>query len=540
LSTLSAKSIAPSPTSRATAGAEWLLIMAIFFLYAGWPVPDVNEVHYLSKAKHYWNPDWCQGDFFCESADAHLVFYWSFGWLTKFFSLTATAWIGRVVSWGVLAWAWRRLSLACVPAPWLSVLSAGLWICLLDQCHMAGEWVVGGLEAKGVAYALMFLGLEALLRKRWNWVWILLGAATAFHVLVGGWMLIVCAGVWLTRRDDRPSIRSMMPSLTVGFVLSLPGVLPALGLTATVDGETFREANYIYVFRRLKHHLILTEFKWQFVARHTALIISWFLLARFIPKDSPLRRLRPVIHGAVALAAIGLIINLATLNDKYLAASLLRYYWFRLSDAMVPLGVAMVVCRWIVWVREQRSRWANLPLVVAIIAVGAGLAPGLVEQMNVRHPRSERPQKSVIDSGGWRDVCDWIAENTADDAQFLVPRQASTFRWRTGRALVVCHKDIPQDSRGIVEWWTRIDAIYRYPSDPEKPERRSWHGSLADESLGEQRLIELCDRYGADYIVTHAERPLGLEIAYSNPWYVVYRPTPTPWAGRLRAPSNEK
>ena len=37
---------------------EWLGILAIFALVAGWPVPDVNETHYLLKAKHHWQSFW--------------------------------------------------------------------------------------------------------------------------------------------------------------------------------------------------------------------------------------------------------------------------------------------------------------------------------------------------------------------------------------------------------------------------------------------------------------------------------------------------
>ncbi|MGE3777249.1 MAG: hypothetical protein AB7F89_08700, partial [Pirellulaceae bacterium] len=61
---------------------EWCLIFALLFVVGGTLPPDVNESHYLAKAKHYWNPDWCPGDPFLESADAHLAFYWLIGWLT--------------------------------------------------------------------------------------------------------------------------------------------------------------------------------------------------------------------------------------------------------------------------------------------------------------------------------------------------------------------------------------------------------------------------------------------------------------------------
>ena len=93
------------------AALEIVWIVLIFFLFAGSPPPDAGESHYLVKAKHYWDPAWCAGDLFLESRDAHLTYYWTFGWLTRWFSLDASAWIGRLVTWGLLAWSWRRLSL---------------------------------------------------------------------------------------------------------------------------------------------------------------------------------------------------------------------------------------------------------------------------------------------------------------------------------------------------------------------------------------------------------------------------------------------
>ena len=56
-------------------GIELLAILAVFAAAGAWPVPDVNETAYLTKARHYADPAWCQGDFFLETPDAHGVFY---------------------------------------------------------------------------------------------------------------------------------------------------------------------------------------------------------------------------------------------------------------------------------------------------------------------------------------------------------------------------------------------------------------------------------------------------------------------------------
>src|SRR5207248_10530786 len=203
-------------------------IFLIFFLLAGSLPPDVGESHYLVKAKHYWQPSWCAGDFFLESRDAHALFYWTLGWVTRFCSPTATAWIGRAVTWLLLAWSWQRLSWAVVPRPLASLLSVGLMLAFLKHGNLAGEWIVGGVEAKGFAYVLVFLALEAIVHDRWRAALGLTGAAGAFHVLVGGWTAVAIGFAWLTSGKQRPELKIVAPAAVVGLALALPGLVPAM------------------------------------------------------------------------------------------------------------------------------------------------------------------------------------------------------------------------------------------------------------------------------------------------------------------------
>ena len=84
--------------------AGWLSLLVYGVLAA--PIPAVNEPHYLCKAKHFWQPDWCARDFFLASPNAHTVFYVSIGWLTRWLSFEQTAWIGRALATLALASGW--------------------------------------------------------------------------------------------------------------------------------------------------------------------------------------------------------------------------------------------------------------------------------------------------------------------------------------------------------------------------------------------------------------------------------------------------
>src|SRR5690606_16712555 len=169
---------------------------------------------------------------------------------------TTTAWIGRVIAWALLAAAWERLSRRIIRQHWLAVLSASIWVALVEYGNFAGEWVVGGIEAKCIAYAFVLLGFGDMAAGTWTRPWIWFGLASAFHVLVGAWAVLAAFVTWLAEpRGERLPLLRMLPGLLIGGLLSLPGLLPALALERNTDPAIAQEAARIYVFDRLPHHL---------------------------------------------------------------------------------------------------------------------------------------------------------------------------------------------------------------------------------------------------------------------------------------------
>ena len=511
---------------RWVAAAEVALVFAVFFFEGAWPVPDVNEPYYLGKAIHFWNPDQIPNDTFLNSADTHKVFYLTFGWLSLWLWPSLLAWVGRLLTWGLLAWAWRRLSYAFIPRRWCSVLTAALFVCLLGRYHVAGEWVVGGIEAKGFAYVLVFLGLEALVRNQWNRTWLLFGGAAAFHVLVGGWSVVAAGIGWLLLRRQRPTLRSTWPALLGGFLLSLPALIPCLRLTWGVDPQTVSRAHEIYVFERLAHHLVPTRFPPAFVDRFLLLVLLLFVLECVTPADGARRRLRAFVVGALIIAGAGLAISLLEYVSRPLAASLLRFYWFRLSDVCVPLAVALVGTRFVVHVVKTEPRSGKWALAAAILIAGLHVGAGAVRSMGPAVPRADRLRdypdrdRRIYDYLAWRAACRWVAESgqVPTDARFLTPRMSQTFKWYARRSEVVTWKDIPQDARSIVEWWRALHTVYAARS-PQGAYR--WHNSLAE--VGTERIQVLGRTYDADYVLTVRWPRLGLDVVYENYSYVIYR-----------------
>lgn len=502
----------PHQRSRLLALVDVLLVFVVLTLDGSWPVPDVNEAHYLTKAKHFWEPRWIERDVFLSSADSHVVFFATVGGLTRIMPLPAAAWCGRLIVWGLLAWGWRRLSFRFVPRFGWAALTAAAAVAISERGHMAGEWIVGGCEAKCVAYALVFSGLADLVGGRWNRGLIQFGGAAAFHVLVGGWSIVAAGVVGLTAGRHRPPLGEWLPGLIGGGLLSLAGLIPALALSHGVDAATAVEANRIYVFERLAHHLDPRTIAPRFGLRHGALWGIWITLCCLLPADLGRRMLRRFVLGAGLIGLAGLAIGYGMSDALPLKAALLRFYWFRLADVMPAVGLTFELAAAAV-MPTVRAGLRYAAVGVLIVAGTAHLGLIVDERAKLPFARSENLgyPSNLAD---WRDVCAWVKANTPQDALFLTPRPFATFKWYAERAEAATWKDVPQDAASLVEWRRRLDELY--------DEQTVWLNYVPAE-----KIHNFASRYDVDYLVTYLDPPLAFPVVYSNNDFVVYALKPT-------------
>ena len=497
--------------------AEVAFIVLVFFVVGGTPTPEINEAQYLAKARHFWNPAWCGPDHFLNTADTHFVFYATFGWLTKFLSLSTTAWVGRVLGWTLLAWSWRRVSRHFCSQFGMAVISAGLWLFLIRKFNMAGEWIVGGIEAKIFAYVFIFLGLEALVLNRWNRVWIYFGIASAFHVLVGGWSVVAAAIAYAISTRCR-SVRweDLFPGLIIGGVISLAGVLPVFVGAPGISAEAASQGIEHYVFYRLRHHLVPRDFPPAFIVRFLILTGVWAIAAWQLRRDERSWRVTTIVLGGLAIGVIGALIDVFVGHMRPLASQLLRFYWFRLSDVVVPVGCALLFCHYVTKTRGmKRQQW--------IVAAGLGYVVVSATLVFAKHRAADYPASfkqgnrvhSVAHHQSWLEVCDWIRANTDEDEVVFAPPNHQSFKWNAERAEIVTWKDVPQNPGGILEWYARLREIRIF----------LYRGKTRTVEYTNGALRDLAEKYGFRYAIIERHRTIPRlfhRVQFENENYIVY------------------
>lgn len=531
---------------------EIVLIFAAFFVYAGDPPPAINESHYLVLAKNFWQPQWCSDDIFAASDKPHVLYHATIGYLTQFFSFDTAAWIARMVGWGMLAVGLRAVCRSVSDRDFACVLVAVVWIAGVEWFNLAGEWVIGGIEAKVMAYALVLAAMSQMAHARWSRVWPLLGLASAFHVLVGGWTVIAAMFAYvIAGREVAKPLGQIVP-LAFGGAIALVGLVPGLQMSAAADPAQSIAAAKIYTYARLSHHLLPTSFPAVWYFRHAGLIILMMLIVWPYRRDERLKPLVWLTIGCIAIALAGLCAGLLDFYSKELAARFLRFYWFRATDAIVPLTLALgiaVMLRTADWrigevgrqagesgslgaspaggVWKLRSATAGLLSLVGIVLFSYSSIdncrrgiPASARYDVITAGRTESygdQQEAFLD---WQKVCQWIDRSFAADEIFITPRHQQTFKWFSNRAEVVNWKDVPQDADSLVQWYQRFFDIY--------PRRLG----TVRVTIRYDELNRFRDQYGANFMIVDRRimgdslplvRVYPVDQATENHTYAIYR-----------------
>lgn len=525
---------------------EWLLILLSFAVFASIrsPIPGVNEPHYLTKSRHFWDSSWCSRDPFLQSANAHYVFYATIGAGTRILTFEQTAAVGRLLGWALLAAGWCALARQLLPMRWGGLWSAWIFLGFAAIGNWSGEWVVGGIEAKVLSYGCVWLSLAAALQGRVLPAAAWAGAAVSFHPVVGIWNTAALLSAALLddwriwRLCARIRWRRWAASGLMWLVCAAPGLVPAVVMLRGANREQSYAADYIQVFYRLAHHLDPWQFSAQGYIGYAILLalsaVFYMVWARSSASWSMAVR---YVLAAVLIAAVGVAIRavpeVASLVrqwnvlpaargwlDGWIAykphlAGLLKFYPFRLADVAVPWVASLLLT---LAITQCWKRWSPLPNVGTVargrlwqsipwLVFGSCFAAAIVLPAIDRHPS----RLNAREFAAWVDACQWLERETPADALCFAGNEGWALKWYASRAEYLSRKDCPQDAPGIMAWNERFKIIAR------------WSDRYSQQGFSRAAIRELRQQTGIDYVIANKFGPLEIPPVYRNGTYQIYR-----------------
>ena len=111
----------------------------------------------------------------------------------------------------------------------------------------------------------------------------------------------------------------------------------------------------------------------------------------------------------------------------------------------------------------------------------------------------------------WTQACEWLKNNTSDNAIIFAPRESFGLKLFAERAEYVCFKDCPQDAAGIVEWNRRLWTLHNWSKQ-----------SYEDEVFSGQELAALHQKTGIDYVLTRRLGPFSEQPIWEGKSWRIY------------------
>ncbi len=498
----------------------------------------VNEVDVLPLARQAADPSWIPGDWYLNQAPGYRrLFALLFGNLAAVWGFLVTSILGRLVCYGLVASGLALIGRCLGLKLPLLVTAVGLFFYVNPlQGLVAQEWLVKSLESKALAYGLLLLAIACLLQQRYRPMALLLGLATSFHVLVGGWAtLIVLAQLLFQRLTGRNPILTLRQWGVLAAIylaasaFAIPPVVAHL-FSQPVSGEL--APSFIYVFLRLPHHLNPLSWSplwWLIPLIYLLVLTGSMAVLRHDQKGQTQEQYR----ASVVLFQLTLLSLIPFVGGLLIApfdqqGSWLQFYPFRVGDVLLPLNTGLLLVCAIQQkfaARLQILQWICLGLIAVTCSIQLVTFQGQVARLS-QFPANQDPAFEPE----WIEMAAWVKTQTPTNALIISsPVEFAEFTWLTERPTLAKYKLLPQSKAKILEWYDRIADLNggEFPLAPSPRTQDVRSQTRRDLIEGYNRLTnaqvkQLMAKYSAQYLLTRADHQLALPVAHRNDRYILY------------------
>lgn len=500
----------------------WILIAAKIFTFSFYD----NEYDILPYARQDVHPEWLPGDWYLNlDIEYRGVFNLLAGNLVHWFGFSNGAYITRGIGYLAVAISIYFLFRAVDLKFSFAVLC--LYFFLKSQSLVAGEWIVGGAETKTFAYAFVFLTLACFLRKKYLLAFVLAGLAVSFHVLVGFYALFCLGFAILLNKEWRLEWRKILLS---AWPLAITGINGVKMLFLEVFSSALPNSDVgweIYVTYRVSHHVYPPAWGIGVWIGRLGLGILLFILFLVWRKSSVAKFLATYGLASASLFLVGLLIYASG------KITLLRYYWFRFPDTMIPFLTLLLVAYLGQEILDRKlplTKWNDkqqaklLSIVERVLSFGVAAIFIINLFLSMAHLSQElRYLREVESTAPLQTALRWISTNTPSQAVFLIAPSIQEFYIYAERPVFVTWKNAPQKSADLIEWFQRI----RLCNGGHMPQQSSYASNIELQdnfyNLNENQINQIAQTYKIEYYLGSPQQDLSFERVYSNSSFTLYK-----------------
>lgn len=524
----------------------------------GYHFGTFDQVFHIPFFKVYQDPTLYSSDPFLQLKDFHFSYFWSLfipayraGLFTQALFLThfLVTFFTFVTFWG--------LSETMFHNPTANVLLT--FALAFPHLGFPGFQIIE-FSLLNRTFALPFLlwAITLYLQKKPIWSALLLGAMFNIHLVYTAFV-VALIGMDLLLNFKKQEWKRVIPAIITFGLFCLPmlfqkqGVAPGIDLTLRPDLAKLESSSLLYT---VYYPIGPQPYVWASTIQGIAGVVIILLSMRYHPvreTDHTMRSFLAAIGVVVAVGSLGswflpvtfiiqfqmirigvFLLYFTYLYLAYLISVTLEFdsiqAWFKVLLVFSLVAVALPVVPLMLWLcRHTRLRQITAPVTITLVLLICALEISIANAANLFSPGL------FIDGerSDWRDAQEWARENTPKDALFITPPYIFWHYESDWRVF---------SERGTVVSICESMELHYYPPFASNFEMRmndlapgsieKFNGNYYDtmrftqeafETLDDDDLAKVADKYGADYLVLPRGTITNFASVYQNPSYAVYK-----------------
>lgn len=424
-----------------------LLFLIIFIFFFRYKI-SYNEMDVIPYALSVYLREWIPSDWYLNQSIPYRYFFsYPAGFLVDKFGFLQAIFIGRIISYLLISYALFSLieALSSKRKYVVYILTITIQFYFFSYGIGAGEWMVGGFDTKVFAYGFVLLSFASFLSGHIKRGWFCAGLALSLHALIGTYH-IFCLLPSIILFQNRAAKRELLKSFPLFLLGGIFGIYSIYQYLLEMSSGLQTTGYDIYVNISVAHHVMPDHFPsitWIYLFCFSVLNI--FLIRSH--QSSVQKRISIYALASVIFILIGLILFFLMGSTH-----LLRYYFFRFGDVMLPLMTLLSIAAIVEKLNFNQRLFKFGSILFMVLLIAPKVKYRLIQlTLNKEKILSRTSVDFEMEA--------WINSNTKKSQVIITNPDDIYFYINCQRSAFVLLRQSPQSGKELTEWYKRLKAL---------------------------------------------------------------------------------